>query len=80
MDVKTTASGYLEEHKYNRANTFIEYLKQTFEKGNLDHNKIRRAVLRHFEVDDKSAVFFGSLLLQMSNQELNELLNEKLRF
>lgn len=80
MDVKTTASGYLEEQRDNQANTFIEYLKRTFEEGTLDHNRIRRAVLQHFQAQDKSAVFFGSLLLQMDNKELNELLNEKLRF
>lgn len=78
MDVKTTISGYLDEHKNNRTNSFIDYIQQTFKEGKLDHNKIRRAVLQHFQAQDKTAVFFGSLLLQLNNDEINELLNEKL--
>jgi hypothetical protein len=76
MDLKNTVSGYLEEHKDNCANTFITYIKQTYQEGKLDHNKIRRAVLQHFHAQDKAAVFFGSLLLQLDNKELHEVLNE----
>lgn len=79
MDVRNTVSRYLEEHKNNRTNTFIDYLKRTFHEGQLDHNRIRRAVLHHFQAQDKTAVFFGSLLLQLDKQEINELLSEKLK-
>jgi len=77
MDLRNTVSGYLEEHKNNRANTFIAYIKQHYEEGKLDHNKIRRAVLQHFHAQDKAAVFFGSLLLQLDMKELHDILNEK---
>lgn len=78
MDVKNTVSGYLEEHKNNRSNAFVEFIKRTFKEGKLDHNQIRRAVLQRFKAQDKAAVFFGSLLLQLDNDEIHELLNEKL--
>ena len=78
MDVKNTVSGYLEEHKNNRSNAFVEFIKRTFNEGKLDHNQIRRAVLQRFHAQDKTAVFFGSLLLQLDNKEIHELLNEKL--
>lgn len=78
MDVKNTVSGYLEEHKNNRSNAFVEFIKRTFKEGKLDHNQIRRAVLQRFQAQDKNAVFFGSLLLQLDNKEIHELLNEKL--
>ena len=78
MDVRNTVSGYLEEHKNNAGNAFIEFIKRSFKDGKLDHNQIRRAVLQRFQAQDKSAVFFGSLLLQLDNKELHELLTEKL--
>lgn len=78
MDVKNTVSGYLEEHKNNKTNAFIEYIKHAFKEGKLDHNHIRRAVLQRFQAQDKTAVFFGSLLLQLDKHEIHELLNEKL--
>ncbi|MBC7915447.1 MAG: hypothetical protein H7Y07_15150 [Pyrinomonadaceae bacterium] len=78
MDVKNAVSGYLEENKNNRANAFVQAIKQAFKEGNLDHNKIRRAVLQRFQAQDKTAVFVGSLLLQLDHKEINEILNEKL--
>jgi hypothetical protein len=78
MDLKNTVSGYLEEHKDNCTNTFITYIKRNYHEGKLDHNRIRRAVLQHFQAKDKAAVFFGSLLLQLDIKELHDILNEKL--
>jgi len=78
MDVKTTVSGYLEENKNNHSNAFIQFIQKAFNEGNLDHNKIRRGVLQCFQAQDKTAVFVGSLLLQLDNHEINELLNETL--
>jgi hypothetical protein len=78
MDVRSTLSGYIEENKNNGGNHFIQFIKQAFLEGNLDHNKIRRAVLQRFKEQDKTGVIVGSLLLQMDSKEINELLNEKL--
>ncbi|MBC8053312.1 MAG: hypothetical protein H7Y13_09635 [Sphingobacteriaceae bacterium] len=78
MDVKTTVSGYLEQNKDNGGNALIEFIKRSFNEGKLDHNQIRRAVLQRFQAQDKTAVFFGSLLLQLDKEEIHELLNEKL--
>jgi hypothetical protein len=78
MDVKNTVSGYIEENKNNRGNAFIQFIKKAFKEGSLDHNKIRRAVLQRVQAQDKTAVYVGSLLLQLDNKEINELLNDKL--
>jgi hypothetical protein len=78
MDAKNTVSKYLEEHKNNPSNSFLGYIKKTFQEGKLDHNIIRRAVLNHLQAQDKTSVFFGSLLLQLDNKEIHDLLNEKL--
>jgi hypothetical protein len=78
MDVKNTVSGYLEQQKDNGGNPFINFIKTSFREGRLDHNQIRRAVLQRFQAQDKTAVFFGSLLLQLDNKEIHDLLNEKL--
>jgi hypothetical protein len=78
MDAKYTVSKYIEEHKNNPGNSFLGYIRKTFEEGKLDHNIIRRAVLNRLQAKDKTSVFFGSLLLQLDNKEIHELLNEKL--
>lgn len=78
MDVKNAVSGYLEENKDNSGNPFIQFIRQSFDEGKLDRNKIRRAVLECFHAQDKNAVFFGSLLLQLDHKEVIDILNEKL--
>jgi hypothetical protein len=78
MDARNTLSTYLEEHKNNGGNAFIEFIKRTFREGKLDRNQIRRGILQRLQAQDKTAVFFGSLLLQLDNKEMQELLSEKL--
>jgi hypothetical protein len=76
MDIRYTISRYLEEHKNNGANAFINFIRRTFREGKIDRNQIRKGVLQ--QAQDKTAVYFGSLLLQLDNKEIRELLNEKL--
>lgn len=78
MDARLALSGYLEEQKNNYGNPFIQFIKKSFEEGNIDHNKIRRAVLECVHAQDKNGIFYGSLLMQLDRQEAIAILNEKL--
>ncbi|WP_207428068.1 hypothetical protein [Pedobacter sp. SYSU D00535] len=78
LEVKTQVSGYLEENKNKRGNRFIQYIKRAYFEGKLDHNHIRKAVIDCFKRHDKHAILMGSMLLQLDNDEINELLNDKM--
>lgn len=78
MDARHALSGYLEEHKNNNGNPFIQCIKKSFEEGNIDLNKIRRAILESVQAQDKSGVFYGSLLMQLDREEAIAILHEKL--
>lgn len=77
VELRTQVSGYLDEYKNTRGK-FISSIKKAFHQGKLDHNYIRKAVIECFEQHDKNAILFGSLLLQLDNDEIRELLHEKI--
>lgn len=80
LDVNATISEYVREHgeNSNGLRDFIDYLKQSFREGKLNHNSIRKVVLQRFEAKDQPAVFLGSLLLQMDNKDIYTVVNEQL--
>lgn len=77
LDVRSTVLEYLNQQQENSLSDFIAFLKQSFKEGKLNHNSIRRAVLQRSKSNDQSAVYFGSLLLQMDNEDIYTILNEK---
>ena len=78
VELRTQVSGYLDQNKNKRGNLFISSIKKAFQEGKLDHNSIRKAVIDCFKKQDKNAILFGSLLLQLDNDEIRELLREKM--
>jgi len=77
LDIRNTVLEYLKKQQDNNLSDFVNYLKKSSNEGKLNHNSIRRVVLQRFQENDRSAVFFGSLLLQMDNEDIYTILNEK---
>lgn len=75
--MKQRASGYLEEYKGSKSN-FIPSIWKAFRDGRLDHNFIRKTVINCFNSNDQDAIILGALLLQLDNDDIGELLSNKL--
>ena len=76
-EVRDNVVDILQKLEYKPGNKLLHYINTGRKGERIDHNQIRKAVINCFKSHDKRAVVLGSLLLQLDNDEINELVKDK---